>query len=1098
MKPAATRALRRFLLATCSLCVASPALAQVSTPDAGAPVPVAGGPVAFGAEASGENPSVVGSDGQDRLQPAPNGTLDNAQDITGVGQMFVRPNPASFGLSLCTGTLINPRAVIFAAHCVNGRAAEAYGSNTGGVPISFGFKANNLAGVRKWLGLDGGPLHATNAALAMYNVEQVWYDPRSTAATSCTGLGSCFLEADVAIATLDTHASGVPTWALLFSPLDGPTHVTVNGYGASGTGAAGANFGIDFRRRAAENMLDVLGSLADRNDFLFGGTNGNPQNLYQLDFDSPAGEAAYDPSQGRYDFDVFNGAALPREGIAAGGDSGGPLIVDERFDRPVVAGVLSGSSRFFGGQPFSSYGSTSFYQPLFMFWESIVANNPYVYATTKGGYGEWTDPRHWVQAMDPAYQVIVDGKLVNALPGFGEPGITGATPKFGEVCFRSNCVNIADDPEAQALATGTPNSIFVPGGPGSTDFVPNNVVADPRIGRKARYFDVTLSQGITGLGDDITIDRLTLEGQTFLDIRRSGSLSVLADYSQFGGALNIDGILRSGEALLGEGLLTGTGTFDPTYLTVVRGVIWPGGRLGTDMGTLTIQGDLVLSSGAVLLMDANRSGTDRLVVTGDGQNSGIASLGGTVIFIRKAGAAPRHGQSFEFLTASGGVQGTFDNVLGALGVLQPTLTYGANAVTVELRAGKLSQHLQGTNASALAFANALDGLRAKGYGKLYNLYGSIDLMDGASLSQTLAGLAPMKLASATVSLADRQSDALLGTVANRLSGLGASGTTGTLSAIGAPGAAMALAGGRADAASLAALGGSSGFATDGRAIAALPYGMSGFVSGGATATGSSAALGSEQRTRHFGMGLEMPVGENGTFGTAFGYSDGFGSLDAGGNRSESRVSQAAAYGNYRLGGGVYVAALGAFETGRLDLDRRTFDGNALLALTGATESTRASAMAEAGVNLSVAKGLTLTPRAGLEFSSLRLAGFEERGGETALRLDDLNVKRFEARIGTKLAGTTSLRGGWTLSPQLTADYRQALGNGQTGMRARFAAASDEAILLPFGHGDRSWGEVAGGLRLQNGPLAFGAGLETSVGRTDWNDSRAVADVSFRF
>lgn len=78
----------------------------------------------------------------------PTTALDNAVDVTGVGQMVVDIGGGFIGL--CTGTLINPRTVIFAAHCVNDEAATGYGANSGGTPISFGFSSNNLPALREW------------------------------------------------------------------------------------------------------------------------------------------------------------------------------------------------------------------------------------------------------------------------------------------------------------------------------------------------------------------------------------------------------------------------------------------------------------------------------------------------------------------------------------------------------------------------------------------------------------------------------------------------------------------------------------------------------------------------------------------------------------------------------------------------------------------------------------------------------------------------------------------------------------------------------------------------------------------------------------
>lgn len=281
---------------------------------------------------SEESPGIVIRNDLNPNAAPPAGVLDSG--INGVGQMTIRGNPATTGANLCTGTLINPRTVIFAAHCVNTRPAEAYGPNgtpfglhtAGGTPIAFGFNSNNLPAFRQWVGLDGGTAGATNLAKALYSAEQVWYDPRSLTAPGSNG----FIAADVAIATLDTPAFDIPTWAMLFSPLDGPTHATITGYGNRGNENS-ATLAIDWRRRSAENMIAVLGSLDDRNRRVF--TNGSSlatNNLYLLDFRDP--NPAYNPSLGKFDFGLYGSvAALPREGTTAGGDSGGPLIVDQNM-----------------------------------------------------------------------------------------------------------------------------------------------------------------------------------------------------------------------------------------------------------------------------------------------------------------------------------------------------------------------------------------------------------------------------------------------------------------------------------------------------------------------------------------------------------------------------------------------------------------------------------------------------------------------------------------------------------------------------------------------------------------------------------------------
>jgi outer membrane autotransporter protein len=155
-------------------------------------------------------------------------------------------------------------------------------------------------------------------------------------------------------------------------------------------------------------------------------------------------------------------------------------------------------------------------------------------------------------------------------------------------------------------------------------------------------------------------------------------------------------------------------------------------------------------------------------------------------------------------------------------------------------------------------------------------------------------------------------------------------------------------------------------------------------------------------------------------------------------------------------------------------------------------------MAEAGVNLNVGRGLTVTPRASLGYSSFELSGFRENGGEVALQLNDLRLQRLEAKMGAKFAGSASIGGGWNFVPQLQADWVQNLSGTNDGMTVRFANAPGYAFALPLANGDSSWAEVKGGMKLTNGVFEFGAGVESSLGRSSYKDDRAVADFTWRF
>lgn len=1044
-------------------------------------------------------PAIVIRDDLTLDDPPPVGVFDNLVDVTGVGQMTVRPDQATTSLGLCTGTLINPRTVLFAAHCVNDQAANSYGFASGGTAIAFGFSANNLPAVRRWVGLDGGTANQTDVDFNIYNVEQVWYDERS--------LPTGFLEADVALATLDTHASGVPTWTMLFSPLTAETHGIINGYGARGLGPDGSNLGIDFRRRIAENMISSASSLNDRNNFLFGPDEyGLPQTLYNTDFDSPAGQDAFDSNNGAFDFDLYDGAALPREGTTAGGDSGSALVADELFDTPVVTAVLSGGSRFFGNdpsdpltfQPFSSYGTQSFYQPLYLFWDEIVANNSYVYASSRAGKRDWMNPDHWVQDMDPNYGISVDGELVNALPGFEAPGVTGDTPKFGTICFLDDCADLSG--LSVALDEGAPNSVYIEGGPGTRDFVPDNVVADPSAGIRARYYEVTLAaHGTTKLRDDVTIDRLNLKGAARLNIRESGDLTVLADYTQTGGWLDLRGSLTTGEAFLGTGLLTGDGFFDPTFLTSVSGAIAPGSSFGRT-GTLTIAGDVILASGTVSIFDVGRYGNDKLAVLGDADNSGIISLGGTAAVINAFGRrSARYGQTFEIITADGGVENTFDNVVGRIGVLYPELTYGPNNVTARMRVIRFSDFFRGhgvRNPFSRAFGHALDKARGRSYTDLADVYGLIDVMEVGELNSTFQNLSAAQAGRITT-LDEKQGAAMRTLVSDRLSLLGSGpGVAGKIRIIGAPevfDGRRQMTGSAASQISFA-----KNYQSSNWNAVTLPENMSGFMSAGYNRSSlafSDDNSGTEQGSWHIAMGLEFGLDDRTTFGTAFGYANGL--QQVGGSVANVETNQASVYGNYRFGGNFYIGGQATMSYSQMDSNSRV--ASALSTSNLNTSSLAFASEVEAGYNFDV-DGLMLTPRVSLGYSSYDVEGFRDSSGSLALAVDEISRSGLEAKVGLKMSGSSKLgfASGWSFQPQMKFDYVNRVSGNDTNFRVRFLDAANVPLLLPIGLQDASYGEIKGGFSFTNGDLSIGAAVETRLGQQLYRDDRAMMNVGLRF
>jgi hypothetical protein len=383
------------------------------------------------------------------------GAVDTENVYGGVGMMF----SAAVG-GVCTGQLINARTVLFAAHCVDDFDQAAYGSNSGGLPLAFGFNPDALPGLQAWFASG----FATQEQLRTFNTLQVQ--------TIFNG-ALPFPGGDIALATLDTPAAGLPTYGMLFSPVTESTRVEQVGYGVTGTGSTGGSVGIDFRRRAGENMVDAL---MGQNDFLAGAFDAPGADLFGItgfslmyftDFDRPDrdDEACFrrtaaesqigqpgiqcdnfafgvqlepggDVLLGSDEINWFGGGALEREAGTAGGDSGSALFASDLADFPLIIGVLSGGFTFTSPLP-SGYGDVSYYQALFPYAGWIMENNPYVYASAAAGDGVWSDSGRWAQTLDPNYFIVGEnGDVVNGAPaetGDIIDGLLQRDPRFGDI-----------------------------------------------------------------------------------------------------------------------------------------------------------------------------------------------------------------------------------------------------------------------------------------------------------------------------------------------------------------------------------------------------------------------------------------------------------------------------------------------------------------------------------------------------------------------------------------------------------------------------------------------------------------------------------------
>jgi outer membrane autotransporter protein len=155
------------------------------------------------------------------------------------------------------------------------------------------------------------------------------------------------------------------------------------------------------------------------------------------------------------------------------------------------------------------------------------------------------------------------------------------------------------------------------------------------------------------------------------------------------------------------------------------------------------------------------------------------------------------------------------------------------------------------------------------------------------------------------------------------------------------------------------------------------------------------------------------------------------------------------------------------------------------------------ATAEAGFRSNLGGGLSLNPRAQLGFTHYAMGGFHEQGAETALELNSLTVNRLEGRIGAKLDGATHIAG-WTVRPQVQADYVRLVSGGKSGLNVRFAAAPDYAFALPLTNGGSGWMEVKGGIAMSRGAFSLGISGQATAGDAPISDQRGLVNLSLKF
>ncbi|WP_052100925.1 S8 family serine peptidase [Novilysobacter arseniciresistens] len=591
---------------------------------------------------------------------------------------------------------------------------------------------------------------------------------------------------------------------------------------------------------------------------------------------------------------------------------------------------------------------------------------------------------------------------------FAAPQVSGAAalvweafPYFNNDLVRQTLLGTATDLGAAGVDAvfghGLLNAGAAVQGPGRLDW--GQVVADFDGGTSTWANDITGAGGITkrGTGELVLTGSNAYTGATRVE---SGILTTLSSLPG-DAVVGVDG----GLALDASGVAGNLGN---------DGVVFMHG--GDSQGyTHVVGGDFRQGEGALLAFDVG----SQLQVAGSAQIDGDAMVAGiTEGYV--------HQSSETFLTAAGGITGTFDNLLAGEGVfLEASLAYTANAVALEI------QRLD-VDAAAQAF-----GLSAAAVGSAVRVENAFRMIDGGGVPVT-GGPLPGGFIQGASAL---QRTPTIAAAEQSLASL-----SGEMHAADAAFAMMAIEGGR--------------HALESRLDTLDRTGVAGAW---AQRLDGERSMWSHARLDSNGwmIGHDRWFGPNLMVGTAFGQSDGYGVHDLRGDRERNRQLEGQLYAAWENGGN-YV--LGRLAAGRIDrrMQRDILLGSQSFGVGTDYDNRYTTLGVQAGHRFELA-GATLTPYLGTQAIRLERDGFTEQGAAGfGLSTAGSTLDATQALAGARLERQWSV-GAATVSLQGRLEWQHTLSQSGSAIDARFtgldvwspiggAGLDDNATVFGFGLG----------------------------------------------
>lgn len=538
----------------------------------------------------------------------------------------------------------------------------------------------------------------------------------------------------------------------------------------------------------------------------------------------------------------------------------------------------------------------------------------------------------------------------------------------------------------------------------------------------------TLSSAITGNGS-VTVtagsNTLTLNGSstyTGTTTVSSGTLAI-GDASHSSASLTSNVTVNSGASLRGHG---------------------------------TINGSVTFNNGSSFTVDASPTQGSRLDVTG------TASIGSNVsVNVVAENGTYSASTQYTVLNASGGVSGTFASVSSNLAFLDPTLSYGANNVTLTLARNNTGFTAVATTGNQRSVAGALNAIDTAGpSGDMQTLVTALTGLSASGARQTYDSLSGVQHTNAQALLlgSGGQLARLLGARTMQLSvhpgaiSTQASAFTPVQLAFNGDLSELQLA--------MNDTGAPVGDGSEGSGVWLMPRGGFGTIDDTANASGAT------YHDYGFYGGADRWLDNERLVGWSLGYTRTEGSPDAGAIRLDS--VELALYGR-RLNNDNYFDASVSAGYHQNNNSRQVTVGPLVRTASSDYSARSATLTAEVGRTLPKSGTLQLTPFVGMSYSRIERSAFSESGaGAANLQVARSNQDSLRSSLGLRVTNSQTLAGGASLDTDFEAAWVHEFGDRAATLSAAFSGAPTTEFLID-------------GPALDRDRVRLGAGVISRIG-----------------